>query len=183
MLLYLNRIPENEQNPFIDKLNKVAKFLDVPAIWLMQLFHQESSVNSAAVNSITGATGLIQFMPSLLRDVYKLTPEEVKRMSATDQLDMVKRYLMPYKNSIDKYIDLYLAVFFPAAIGKPNTYTLETKNISRATIARANPGYAKGKNFITVGDIETSIFQNIPMDYRHFFMGSKKKVALIPPLL
>lgn len=72
-----------------------------------------------------GATGLIQFMPSTARNL-GTTVEKIQVMTVAQQLELVKIYLERINPSKEfkTFIDLYLAVFFPAAAGQVNDYIL-----------------------------------------------------------
>ena len=71
----------------------------------------------------SGAVGLIQFMPRTAKAL-GTTTEKLEKMSAVEQLDYVKKYLTPYKSKLKKLEDIYMAILYPAAIGKPTTHTL-----------------------------------------------------------
>ncbi len=45
-------------------------------------------------------------------------------MSAEDQLRYVYRYLQPYTGRLASLADLYMAILWPAAIGKASDYVL-----------------------------------------------------------
>ena len=66
----------------------------------------------------SGAVGLIQFMPSTARRL-GTTTEALARMSAVEQLEYVRRYFLPYKGKLSTVHDVYMAILWPAGIGKP----------------------------------------------------------------
>jgi peptidoglycan hydrolase-like protein with peptidoglycan-binding domain len=70
----------------------------------------------------SGATGLIQFMPSTAKGL-GTTTEALARMTAVQQLDYVERYFKSYPN-VRTIEDVYMAILWPRAIGKPNDYVL-----------------------------------------------------------
>jgi hypothetical protein len=45
-------------------------------------------------------------------------------MSAVDQMDYVEKYFDPYKNRLETIEDVYMAILWPAAIGKANSFVL-----------------------------------------------------------
>ena len=72
----------------------------------------------------SGATGLIQFMPSTARGL-GTTTEALARMSRTEQLQYVERYLVNAGVKPGASLsDLYMAVLFPAAVGKSDDFVL-----------------------------------------------------------
>ena len=108
-------IKENREE-FTEKVNNISNELGIDANWLMFVMWFESRLNPKAVNPISGATGLIQFMPSTARSL-GTTTDVLKRMNNVQQLDYVLAYLRPYKGRMKHWIDVYLAVFYPKAMG------------------------------------------------------------------
>lgn len=74
----------------------------------------------------SGATGLIQFMPTVAAAL-GTTVDALARMSAEQQLDWVAKYFAPYRGHLANLADLYMAILWPAAIGKPDGYVLFDK--------------------------------------------------------
>lgn len=68
-------------------------------------------------NKQSGATGLIQFMPSTARGLGTST-NALSQMSVEQQLKYVEKYLRPYKGKMNTLSDAYAAVFTPAALGR-----------------------------------------------------------------
>ncbi len=59
-------------------------------------------------------------------------------MGPEKQLDYVEKYFQKNKRGgMAEEVDWYFVVFYPKAIGKPDSYV-----IGNATTARMNPGYA-----------------------------------------
>ena len=85
------------------------------------------SVRNAAGS---GATGLIQFLPSTATSL-GTSVEALAAMTAEEQLAYVQKYLNPYKGRIGNLEDLYMSILRPAAIGKPDSFVL----FRRGTIA------------------------------------------------
>lgn len=79
----------------------------------------ESNWNPAAVNAISGATGLIQFMPRTAIGL-GTTVEDLRGMTIDDQLRYCHAYWKPYAGRIGTLSDCYMAVLYPAAIGLPD---------------------------------------------------------------
>ena len=116
----------------------------------------ESKLNPQAVNPISGATGLIQFMPSTARGL-GITTTVLKRMSNVQQLDYVLAYLRPYKGRMKTWADVYLAVFYPRAMGNPNFV------ITSDIVAKQNKIFDLNKDLdISVKEIETTLRKQIP---------------------
>ena len=126
-------------------------------------FETAKTFRSDKINPVSGATGLIQFMPSTARAL-GTTTQVLKQMSNVDQLFYVRKYLLPYKGKMKSWIDVYLAVFYPAAIGKPNYI------ITPDIVARQNPVFDLNRDLdITVDEIRTALKKHIPSKYKHLF--------------
>lgn len=75
----------------------------------------------------SGATGLIQFMPMVAREL-GTTPESLALLSAEEQLRIyVRQYFKRYAKRIHNLPDLYLAILLPAYIDAPVTEVLFTR--------------------------------------------------------
>lgn len=77
----------------------------------------------------SGATGLIQFMPSTARSL-GTTIAALARMTAEDQLNFVYKYLRPWGGKVRGLSDLYMTILWPKAVGKPDDYALFTGGIA-----------------------------------------------------
>ena len=138
-LLPVQLTPEEDK-----ALQDAADKLGVAKEWLYGVMYFESTLNPQAFNSVTGATGLIQFVPTTAKDI-GTTTEDLMQMDFTEQIPYVVKYLqryMPFYN----FIDLYLAVFYPAAIKRTDDYQFPS------AVAKANPGYAV-EGVVTKGGI------------------------------
>lgn len=118
--------------PFRKKLILICNELNINPNWLISCmaFETGETFSPSIVNKVSGATGLIQFMPSTARSL-GTTTEALKKLSDVQQLDYVLKYFLPYKNRIKNLEDCYMAILFPVAIGKPLDYPLFIKNDSR----------------------------------------------------
>lgn len=152
-LLFEGYVTSNKQD-FTAKVKSISNKLLIDPNWLMAVMYKESRLNPQAVNSNGGATGLIQFMPATAQSLGTSTAA-LKAMSNVQQLDYVYKYYKPYITKLNSYPDLYLATFFPAALGKADDYVMQTSKLSAATIAAANPGIDLNKDGkITVGEFK-----------------------------
>ena len=149
---------------FTEKVNNICTELRIEANWLMFVMWFESKLNPQAVNPISGATGLIQFMPSTARGL-GTTTAVLKRMSNVQQLDYVLAYLRPYKGRMKTWVDVYLAVFYPRAMGNPNFV------ITSDIVAKQNKIFDLNKDLdISVKEIETVLRRQIPEKYRKDYL-------------
>lgn len=156
-LPYLQYYKGNDVAAFAVKLLTTAHDLDMEVDWLPKIMFHESGLNPSAVNSSSGATGLIQFMPSTASGFFTTT-DALANMSGTDQLDYVYLY---YNSAIAQHgapqslADAYMLTFYPEALGKSSDYILGGAGTRyAANIAAENPGFDKdGKGYLTVQDV------------------------------
>ena len=170
MILYENKVsPE-----FIVKVKDVANRLGIDVNWLMAVMHLESAGTfSPSITNSLGYVGLIQFGWSASATI-GTTQAKLKMMSAVEQLEYVYKYLAIYKRKITSYVDLYLAIFFPVALGKSKDFVLQAKNLPADKVARANPLFDINKDSkITVGEIEEKLMNRIPKTFLSYFKEKK----------
>ena len=132
---------------FVQKVKDMATRLGVKPEWILAVMKNESNMSTTAKNPNGGATGLIQFMPATAKGL-GTTTEALSKMSATEQLKYVEKYFAPFAGKIKSGTDLYMATFWPAGVGKPDSY-----NIGGAEVARVNKIFDLDKNGqITAGE-------------------------------
>lgn len=153
MLAFENFIRSNKTE-FIRKVNAVSSYLGIQPDWLMTIMFAESTLNEKAVNRVTRATGLIQFMPATAVGL-GTTVDYLLTLSNVEQLDWVQKYYAPYRNRLKSVYDLYLVTFFPVALGKADNWVMQTSRLSARIIAEQNPGVDINKDGqITVGEFK-----------------------------
>ena len=86
-------------------------------------FESAETFSPSVKNKLSGATGLIQFMPSTAKAL-GTTTAALAAMSAEAQLDFVALYFKPYKGRLAMLSDVYMAILWPKAVGKPEAYVL-----------------------------------------------------------
>lgn len=163
-LIYSDKVKTNSA-VFIAKVISICDKLSINPNWLMYVMYKESGLDHTAVNTVSGATGLIQFMPATAAGLATSTTY-LRSMSNVDQLEYVYRYLKPYAGKMNSVTDVYLAVFFPAAMNKSLDYVFETKNLSASKIAKDNAVFDLNKDGkITRAEVETHVLAGVPSDY------------------
>jgi hypothetical protein len=111
--------PDPVQGDFDIELESLAMESDLDPEKIKAVMGPESGGKADARNPKSGATGLIQFLPSIARDLGTST-EELASMSATEQLPFVMKYLSDRGVTSDSPTEDYvMAVAAPAFIGKP----------------------------------------------------------------
>jgi hypothetical protein len=160
---FIEYVKENKKE-FALKVTDICNQLNIKPEWLMFVMWFESKLNPQAVNPISESTGLIQFTPSTARGL-GTTTDILKRMSNVQQLDYVLAYLRPYKGRMKRWIDVYLAVFYPKAMGNPDFV------ITPDIIAKQNKIFDLNKDLdISVKEIETALRKQIPEKYRKDYL-------------
>lgn len=71
----------------------------------------------------SGAVGLIQFMPSTAAALGTST-EALESMDGPVQLMFVKKYFRPWVGTLRTLSDVYMAILWPGAIGRPEGWVL-----------------------------------------------------------
>jgi hypothetical protein len=171
---------------FRDRIFWIADDLQMPegsgASDLMSCIAWESAETFSAdiTNAAgSGATGLIQFMPTTALP-YFFSAEAIKKMTAAqraangriatgrlaamtpeDQLNYVYRYFRPWKGKLRNLGDLYMAILWPLGVGKPDSFVLWEKG-SRPTTYRQNAGLDVNKDAkITRGEAVSKVLQKV----------------------
>lgn len=165
-LIYAHLVKYN-QLYFLNEVIRHSRNLGIDPNWLMGVMYIETAgtFSPSIQNPYSKATGLIQFMPSTAAAL-GTTIDELKAMNNLQQLNYVYRYLYPYRRRINSFVDCYFAVFFPAAMGKPSDFVIQTKTLSAGLIARQNPLFDLNKDQqITVYEVETALLGKINSEY------------------
>ncbi|MBI4751643.1 MAG: penicillin-insensitive murein endopeptidase [Acidobacteria bacterium] len=128
----LVNVPGSEKvsEAFKKKVIQIAAQLQTDPNFLMAImsFETGGSFRPDQKNQAgSGATGLIQFMPKTAQRLGTST-EALAKMTAEAQLDFVAKYFAPFKGRMVTVEDAYMAVLFPKAVGKPNSFVLFIRN-------------------------------------------------------
>lgn len=106
----------------------VANSLGINPDWLVAVMSFESagSFDPRKKNALSGATGLIQILPSTASKL-GYTISQLERMSQEEYIrGPVFKYLAD-KGRMSSLDDVYLAVFYPAAMRQPNSFVVATR--------------------------------------------------------
>ncbi|MEM7370698.1 MAG: transglycosylase SLT domain-containing protein [Bacteroidota bacterium] len=154
------------------KVKDVSRSLDIPPEWLMAVMYSESRFNPSVLNHRgSGATGLIQFMVPAVKDLNRrlgtsFYMSDIKRMSAIDQLDLVREYLQTMRERYGEYdslTDLYLAILYPRAMENGQDYVLYAKPSKKYA---QNIGLDEDHNgSVSVSDIDNRMKRVFPEAY------------------
>ena len=117
-------------------IRNIAYELGVEPVYLYKLIYDESKGDTKAYNKRSGATGIIQWIPSTARK-YGTTTKSISKMSLTGQLYLARLYFKDtFPKNYKTYHNLRLAVLCPMAIGKSNHYVIadSTTNYGRKVL-------------------------------------------------
>ena len=136
-LPFEDKFPEPKAD-FKKKLIEISVNLGIPAKWLIGVMWKESNINPKALNPISKAAGLIQWMPNTLSGDYGITTEQILSMNAVKQLEYVEKYYSRYRGKLKSFGDMYLAVFYPAALNKSLDFVIGSERNMSGIIASQN---------------------------------------------
>lgn len=117
------------------------------ANWLMacMAFETGRKFTANVRNPRSSATGLIQFMDETAKEL-GTTTTKLAAMKATDQINYVYKYFsrkIRERGPIRSLEDCYMAILWPAAVGKASEYPLFIKGTSSYAV---NSGLDKNKD-------------------------------------
>jgi hypothetical protein len=161
---------EKTSNEFRAELCRMAIRLRTNPDFLSAVMSVESGFNPSIRNPLSGAVGLIQFIPSTAK-LLGTTTTELAQLSAVEQLFYVEKYFLRFLGRLGNEQDAYLAVFCPAGAGRDSDFVLAkadstdpspcSSKVSMATVYKQNPGLDFNKDGIItnrdVGDVVRSI--------------------------
>ncbi|MDI3259463.1 MAG: transglycosylase SLT domain-containing protein [Sinobacteraceae bacterium] len=105
---------------------QIAEALGIQPDWLMacMAFETGATFSPAIRNAAgSGAVGLIQFMPQTAAAL-GTTIEALAAMGPCQQLIYVERYFLPRAGKLRNLGDVYMAILWPAGIGRPDDAVL-----------------------------------------------------------
>lgn len=111
---------------FLGKVQEVSDYLGIPsATQLLQAmsFETVGTFNPSIKNPGSTATGLIQFLEKTANNL-GTTTADLANMNRVEQMEYVKRYLEPFKGRLNNVGDVYMAIHWPAGVGKDSSYVM-----------------------------------------------------------
>ncbi|MFT0547499.1 baseplate hub protein [Allopusillimonas ginsengisoli] len=112
---------------FRAKVREIGDRQSLDPNWYMAVmaFETGGAFKAYTKNPYSGATGLIQFMPSTANGMGTSTAA-LANMTEVEQLDWVEKYFQPYVGRIRNLADMYMAVLWPKGVGKSDDWVLWT---------------------------------------------------------
>lgn len=126
-------------------LVELGRQIDADPAWLANVIQWESRWNPAAHNRGSGASGLLQFMPATAKRL-GTTTAALRGMTAAEQMRFIAAYFRPFSGRLRSQLDAYMAVFYPAAVGKGPGYRFP------ARVERQNPGIRVAADYARKAD-------------------------------
>jgi len=141
----------------LEELERIAAECGFDPDELATIISVESGWRPDAHNAIR-AGGLIGFLPSTLTRLgWQGTPEAFWQLSIAEQLPYVAKYYQPYCGRIHAQGDLYLATFWPAAVGAPDAAIIAAPGGPHGAVWQQNPGLRGADGVITAGSVRAVV--------------------------
>lgn len=149
------------------KTIEVCAELGINPNWLLAVIYFETAKSfSPSKSNAIGSVGLIQFTRDKADVGYKTINgkkymlSDIAKMGFNDQMNLVLEYFKEVKKitgkSLNSFMDVYFAVFFPKALNQSSTYVLQTTSLTASIIAKQNPIFDTNRDGkITKSEIET----------------------------
>lgn len=162
-----------DDGAFLGAVENVSQDLGINSADLLTAisFETVGTFNPAIKNPNSTATGLIQFLESTAKGLGTSTAE-LAQMSNVEQMAYVKKYLEPYKGRMKNLGDVYMAIHWPAGVGKDDSYVMYREGSENYS---ANKGLdVSGDGTVTRGEALQRVRQSagsggqgsIPQDQR-----------------
>lgn len=165
-LVFEEKVPISYRADFVKKVRDIAYKLGINPNWLMGIMDLETGGRfTADITNPLGYTGLIQFGEASAKEL-GTTTAKLRAMSAVDQLDYVYKYFLPHKSKLKSYVDSYLQVFFPVAVGKGDDFLIQAKGLPAELVVKANKGFDADKNQqIHVWEVKKALLKRLPSEW------------------
>lgn len=125
---------------YADQIVQLSNKLGIHPSWLANVINFESGGNPQARNPYSSATGLIQFIKSTAAGL-GTSVDALYQMTGREQMVYVEKYFSKYAGKLRSQEDVYMAVFYPKAIGNPD-YSFP------ASVTAANPGIFTPRDYV-----------------------------------
>lgn len=157
---------------FKNKVIQISANLGISPDYLMacMAFETGETFSPSIRNAKTGkAVGLIQFMPDTAEDMFGFSTDKLAAMTAVEQLNYVEKYFKAQNRKLNTLEDIYMAILYPAAIGKDPDSTL-FKHGSKQY--EQNSGFDKNKDkIITPAEVSSIVRAKYEKGLKPGFFG------------
>ena len=167
---------ESQLGGVVERLSELAGVKIDPRD-LLDIMNLESSLDPEAINSESGATGLIQFTDIAAKDL-GVPMDVIRQMPADEQLDLVERYFAmrmrrdglkeALETTDDPLRELYMAVLWPRAMGEGPDYVLFRDDPAALEVEKTPYFQNRGLDInrdgvITAAEAVAKVRQNAPV--------------------
>lgn len=165
-----------DKTRYDNALNSAASQIGVPSDWLSAIFFIETafSMNPYEFRNPFGL-GLIGFTDIAIKQLIidgilpkGFVKEIILNYTIEQEMNLIVQYFKMNQKRFDyspiqTLENMYLLVFWPAAIDKQDDYILQTSGLSAAVVAAANPVWDVNKDGkILAGEIRNSFRSKLP---------------------
>ena len=114
-----------DDKAFLEVVQSTSDELGIVADDLLNAmsFETVGTFSPSVKNPNGSATGLIQFLSKTAKGL-GTTTAKLKTMSRVEQMEFVKKYLLPFKGRMNNLGDVYMAIHWPAGVGKGDDYVM-----------------------------------------------------------
>jgi len=171
-----------DDTEFLGEVNRVSSNLGIQPVDLLKAisFETVGTFKPDIKNPGSSATGLIQFIEKTAKGLGTSTAE-LRNMSRTQQMEYVEKYLEPFKGRLNNLGDIYMAIHWPAGVGKDSSYVMYergteeydrnsnldmngdgtiTRGEAVARVVNSNKG---GAAALGIPDVQTSELPDVPL--------------------
>lgn len=128
-----------------------------PAEMAVVIWH-ESGFRTQAKNPSSTAVGLLQWTRARATEL-GVTVEDIRQMSAAEQLRLAERDLARFRSKLRQTGDLYVAVFAPAGLGQSDDYALAHEHTDQYELNKGLDLDRDGQ--ITVRDLRARVLDTL----------------------
>ena len=153
VMIYAKKLT-GEQRQSLKNLQAKFEWSDSQLDYLIACMAFESGLNPAAKNKMSGAVGLIQFMPAICR-AYGTTADEMRKRTFEEQIPYVEKHFQPYCKRVKTLPDMYMAILMPKFIGKPDDAPVFVNGVAY----EQNKGLDRNKDHVVTKKEAASLVQ------------------------
>jgi len=155
--------PWSTDTAFLAKVKSTAAALNCNYIDLLACMANETGATfDPAITNSLGYTGLIQFGKAAATDL-RTTTDALRQLNRADQMDWVLKFFqlqkLTQKAPAPKLQDLYLCIYWPAAVGKPDNFII---NAAGSNQAQSNKGLQAADGSITCASVGAAAANWLP---------------------
>ena len=138
------KVPDDQS--FKESVSATAKRLGISEddLYTVMAMETAGTFDPAIQNPKSKATGLIQFTEPTAKGL-GTTTAELAKMSRTEQMKYVEKFLSNKGISGKGLSDIYMAILFPVAVGKPDSFVLFGKGATVQGFGEGSLAYEQNK--------------------------------------